>query len=400
MAEPASPIVAEINQTPFRLFAATGEPSGDALAAAFIRELRQTLHPRPVEIAGIGGPLTMTEGLVPLFPMTDLAVMGFVAVVKQLPFLLGRIRQTVEAAIAFKPDLLLTIDSPDFSLRVAKGVRRAAPHVPIVHWVCPSVWAWRPGRAPRMRPHVDRLLALLPFEPAALARLGGPQTVFVGHPLASRHDDFTPSPADQTQRDDVEKPVVLLLPGSRRTEVSHLLGVLEAVGHLIVKAVPGVRFVIPAVPHVRAAIAEATASWNLPVTIIEGEAAKWTVFRQARAAVAASGTVTLELAMSGVPTVSIYKVNPIEAAIVRMLIMVDTASLPNLILGKRVVPEFIQQDCQPIAVAKAALDLLRDGPERSQQITEFARLADLMQPDDATPSARAVAAALALVQRR
>jgi lipid-A-disaccharide synthase len=389
-----------ITGEPFRLFVATGEPSGDALAAAFIAELRRVLHPRPVDIAGIGGEFSIAQGLVPLFPMTDLAVMGLVAVVKQLPSLLRRIRETVEAAIVFKPDLVLTIDSPDFSLRVAKGLRRSAPQIPIVHWVCPSVWAWRPGRAPRMRSHVDRLLALLPFEPEALARLGGPETIFVGHPLTSRTSDFRPSRDEQARRDDTVRPTVLLLPGSRRTEISRLLDVLKDVANLIAQDIPGATFLIPAVPHVRDAIVAATAEWQLPIEIVTGEEAKWAAFRKARAAVAASGTVTLELALSGVPTVSIYKVSAIEAAIVRQLIMVETASLPNLILGERVVPEFIQQDCQPPAVAKAALDLLIAGPIREKQIAGFAQLLRLMRPDEMTSAAKAVAAALDLVQRR
>jgi lipid-A-disaccharide synthase len=208
---------------PFRLAIIAGEASGDALATRFLVALRARLGERPLELMGVGGESLIAQGLVPLFPQADIAVMGFGPVIARLPLLLRRMSDAAKGVAAFAPDLLLTIDSPDFSLRVAKKVRARAPAVPIVHWVCPSVWAWRSGRARRMAPHVDRILALLPFEPAALARLHGPSTVYVGHPLMERLADLRPNGDEAARRADSERPEILILPGSRRSEIHHLM---------------------------------------------------------------------------------------------------------------------------------------------------------------------------------
>lgn len=385
---------------PFRLFVVAGETSGDALAAAFVTELRARLAPRPVELIGIGGDKLIAAGLSPLFPMTDIAVMGFSAVIRRLPLLLRRIRETAVAAALARPDLVLTVDSPDFSLRVARRVRSMAPGVPIVHWVCPSVWAWRPARARAMRPHVDRLLALLPFEPEALARLDGPPTVFVGHPLAERPADWTPTEADAALRADTEMPRILLLPGSRRTEISRLLPVLRDVAARLTQAIPAARFILPAVSHHAPAIRADVASWPVPVDVVTGDAAKWQAFRQARIAIAASGTVTLELALAGIPTVSIYKVGAVEAAIARRLIRVDTASLPNLVLGRKIMPEFIQEACVPSAIAEAALALIPEGETRAAQVSPYAVLPRLLGGEGGSPARQAVEAALGAIAER
>lgn len=382
---------------PFRLFIVAGEASGDALGARFVARLRQQLGDRPLELSGVGGGALIAAGLTSVFPQEDIAVMGFGPVIARLPLLLRRMSDAAKAAAAFAPDLMLTIDAPDFSLRVAKKLRRLAPSVPIAHWVCPSVWAWRQGRARRMRPHVDRILALLPFEPAALARLDGPETVYVGHPLMEHLADYRPGPAEAAQRADAEAPVVLVLPGSRRSEIRHLMPPFAEAVAQVAEQVPQARFVLPAVPRLAEAIGEQVSGWRVKPEIVTGEAAKLAAFREARAALAASGTVTLELALAQVPTVAAYRGAGWEAALARRLIKLPSVILPNLIIGESVVPEFIQDEASPDALARALLAVIPEGAARQRQLDGFAAVETEMRSAGPSPAANAVAAALALV---
>ncbi|AMJ60102.1 lipid-A-disaccharide synthase [Bosea sp. PAMC 26642] len=385
---------------PFRLAIIAGETSGDALAVPFIASLRERLGDRPLALAGVGGHRLIEQGLEAFFPQADIAVMGFGPVVARLPLLLRRMEDAARGVVAFKPDLLLTIDSPDFSLRVAKKVRSRAPAIPIVHWVCPSVWAWRSGRARRMAPHIDSILALLPFEPAALERLHGPRTVYVGHPLMERLGDLRPNATEAAHRVDGKNPVILVLPGSRRSEIHHLMPVFGRAIEQVAAALPGTRFVLPAVAHLADAIREITSEWKVRPEIVEGEPAKQAAFRSARAALAASGTVTLELALSQVPTVAAYRGAGWEAAIARRLIKLPSVILPNLILGRRVVPEFIQNDASPETLSRHLLDALADGPSRANQLAGFTEVETIMSAAGRSPAANAVDAALALVAAR
>jgi len=385
---------------PFRLAIIAGEASGDALAQAFLAALRQRLGDRPLELSGIGGHGLIEQGLVPLFAQADIAVMGFGPVIARLPLLLRRMEDAAKGVVAFSPDLLLTIDAPDFSLRVARKVRARAPTIPIVHWVCPSVWAWRPGRARRMAPHVDRILALLPFEPAALARLHGPETVYVGHPLLEHLAALRPDATDAALRSKVESPRILVLPGSRRSEVNHLMPVFGAAVERIAAALPGARFVLPAVTHLSGLISERAASWPVKPEIVTGDAAKLVAFRGARAALAASGTVTLELALAQVPTVAAYRGANWEAAIARRLIKVPSVILPNLILGRSVVPEFIQQTATAETLSRHILALIPDGEARRAQLLGFDEVETVMKSAGRSPAANAVEAALAVLAAR
>lgn len=385
---------------PFKLAIIAGEASGDALALRFLAALREWLGERPLELRGVGDHGLPEAGLRPFFPQADIAVMGFAPVIKRLPLLLRRMEDAARDVAAFEPDLLLTVDSPDFCLRVAKKVRARAPRIPIVHWVCPSVWAWRSGRARAMAPHVDRILALLPFEPAALARLHGPETVYVGHPLMERLAEMRPSPAEQQARDDGGRPLVLVLPGSRGSEIHHLMPVFGEAVAKVAAAVPGARFVLPAVPRLQATIAQATARWPLAPEIVSGEAAKLAAFRSARAALAASGTVTLELALSGVPTVAAYRAAAWEIMLARRLVKVPSVILPNLILGRNIVPEFIQDEATADALSRDLLDLIAHGPARQAQLAGFAEVETIMRSAGPSPAANAVEAALALVAAR
>ena len=385
---------------PFRLAIIAGEASGDALAQAFLVALRQRLGERPLELAGVGGQGLIEQGLKPLFAQADIAVMGFGPVIARLPLLLRRMEDAAKGVAAFAPDLLLTIDAPDFSLRVAKKIRARAADIPIVHWVCPSVWAWRSGRARRMAPHIDRILALLPFEPAALERLHGPKTVYVGHPLMERLACLRPGADEAAVRAQTEQPQILILPGSRRSEINHLMPVFGEAVARIAAALPGARFVLPAVPHLEGMIAGLASSWRVRPEIVTGEAAKLAAFRSARVALAASGTVTLELALSQVPTVAAYRGANWEAAIARRLIKLPSVILPNLILGRSVVPEFIQETATAEMLSRHVLDVIPDGEARRLQLAGFDEVEAIMRKAGPSPAANAVDVALNFLDSR
>ncbi len=374
---------------PLNIWIVSGEESGDQLGAKLMRALKTRLGAGNLRFGGVGGHAMGAEGLKSLFPLNDIAVMGIVAVIGRLPTVLDRIRATADAVVAASPDMLVIIDSPDFTHRVAKTVRKRAPHIPIVDYVSPSVWAWRPGRAAKMRAYVDHLLALLPFEPDAHRRLGGPPTTYVGHPLIERVGEFRPAAGERSLHKD--EPInLLVLPGSRRSEVSRLLDTFGATLTLLrQRSSRPFEITIPAVPHLAREIRERTASWNLKPHIVEGEAAKWQAFRQADAALAASGTVTLELGLSGIPMVVAYKVSAIEAVILRPLIKAQSIVLTNLVLGENAIPELIQDDCTPETLVTALLPLLSDTPERRAQEAALQRLDELMRIGDEMPSERA-----------
>jgi lipid-A-disaccharide synthase len=305
---------------------------------------------------------------------------------------LARIRETAEKIVAAQPDALVIIDSPDFTHRVAKRVRKALPHLAVVDYVSPSVWAWRPGRAKAMRAYVDHVLALLPFEPAAHQRLNGPVCTYVGHPLTEILATLRSSAEEEQRRS--QKPYrLLVLPGSRRSEIRRLLGVFgETVAH-VARSMPELDIVLPAVPHLHDEIVEAVQSWPVKPLIVTGIDAKYEAFRTARAALAASGTVTLELALAQVPTVVAYKVSKLEEQL-KYLITVSTIVLPNLILGENAVPEFLQADANPEKLSAALIPLLGDTPERAAQMKALTKLDDLMRLPEGTPSEKAAAIVL------
>ncbi|WP_407524314.1 lipid-A-disaccharide synthase [Methylobacterium oryzisoli] len=370
---------------PCRIWLVAGEESGDQLGAKLIRALRAT-SPEPLDLAGVGGDAMAAEGLASLFPLEDVAVIGYLAVAARLRLLMRRIRQTVEACVAARPDVLVIIDSPGFTHAVASRVRKRLPGLPVVDYVSPSVWAWRPWRAKTMRAYIDHVLALLPFEPDAHRRLGGPACTYVGHPLIERLAELRPD-AVEAQARHAERPVLAVLPGSRRSEIERLMPVFGAtLGQL---SAEGARFAVelPAVTRHRDLIARLAESWPVSPRLVDGEAAKLSTFRRARAALAASGTVTLELALAGVPMVVAYRVPKIEEIIVRRLIQVPTIVLPNLILGENAIPELIQAECRPDRLAAALAPLLREGEARAAQDRALARLDAVMRlPDGEDPS--------------
>jgi lipid-A-disaccharide synthase len=353
-----------------------------------------------VRFAGVGGREMTGEGLTSLFPIDDLAIIGFSAIPRRIPHILRRIRFAAETVIASRPDVLVVIDSPDFTLRIARRVRAADASIPIVEYVSPSVWAWRPGRAPRLRAYVDHILALLPFEPEAHRRLGGPPCTYVGHPLAAQVDALRPNELEARRRLEAP-PVLLMLPGSRSGEIARLLAVFAGAVELVGKQVGPLDVVVPTVPHFAEPIRKATAHWPAPPRIVTDAAEKHAAFRIARAALAKSGTVTLELAVAGVPTVAAYKVSALEYYAVgrRILKRLPSIILANLLLGENVVPELLQQHCTAERLATALLPLFDDTPQWRRQIEAFSRLDAIMEIGASAPAARAADIVLAVAER-
>ena len=361
------------------------EASGDHLGAALMRALKSS--GQPLQLIGVGGGEMAAEGLLPLVPAQHFAVIGF-SLIAHLPAIYRYIRAISDAVVAARPDVLVIIDSPELTHRVAKRVRNAAPSIRIVNYVSPSVWAWRPGRARAMRPYVDHVLALLPFEPQVHERLGGPPCSYVGHPLIERMDELRPS-ADEAARRQADPPVVLVLPGSRPGEIRRMTSVFGDAVALLKDRVGAFELTVPTVPHLKDGVLAATADWVVRPRVVIEPAEKWAAFRIARAALAKSGTVTLELALSGVPMVAAYKVSLLDEMIARIAIKVPSVILTNLVIGENVVPELLQRECTPSALAGALAPLLTDSAERRRQVEAFARLDSIMEIGIASPSGRA-----------
>ncbi len=354
----------------------------------------------PILFTGVGGEMMEAEGLRSIFPLSDVAVMGPLAILARLPRLVRRVYQAVDAALAAEPDGVIIIDSPEFTHPIAKRIRKKKPLVPIIDYVSPTVWAWRPGRAKKMRPYVDHLMALLPFEPEAHRRLGGPACSYVGHPMIEKLDWIKGlDGAELSSRLGLDpgKPVLLVLPGSRQTEVRRLMQPFgEAVG-LVQKQAGPLEVIIPVVPSVRPLIEEALHAWPVAPHLVAGESDKFKAFRIAKAALAASGTVTLELGLAGVPMVVAYKVDELFSRL-RFLLKVPSVVLANLVLGENVFPELLQENCTAEKLAGAIMPLLADTPERARQLAGLDRIASKMLLDGATPSERAAETAIALIE--
>jgi lipid-A-disaccharide synthase len=386
---------------PLKLFLIAGEHSGDALGGKLIEALRAQSR-RPLAIQGVGGELMAEQGCPSLFPLSEIAVMSLVDVLPRLPNIWRRIRQSVDAVIAQGPDALVILDSPEFTHQVAKRVRKRAPHIPIIDYVSPSVWAWRPGRARKMRRYVDHILAILPFEPEAHRRLGGPLCSYVGHPLIEKLDWMEKLDAEALrQRLGIAKDraVLVVLPGSRTSEVKRLMAPFgEALRRLQAEAGP-FEIILPAVASVRPLIEQGLKSWSVAPHLVSGEEDKFAAFKLARAALAASGTVTLELALAGTPMVVAYRSDPIAASM-RFLLIAHSVVLPNLILGENVFPELLNKDCNGEALSEALLPLMRGGPARERQLAGLARVVERVREIDGSPSARAAGIVLAYAERR
>lgn len=382
--------MADGSKRAFDVFLVAGEASGDQLGAPLMESLRARIGGN-VRFRGVGGTAMQGAGLSSLYPMEDLTAMGFNAVIAKLPLIFRRLRDTAAAILAAPPDLLILIDSPDFNQRLARRIRSARPDLPIVKYVSPTVWAWRPRRARAIRPLYDHVLALFPFEPEVHERLGGPPCTYIGHPLLQRLDDLRPRPGKQAESG---APLVLVLPGSRRSEIRRLGAVFGETLARVAAARGDAEFLLPTLPHLQEEIERVTAGWSVGPKIVTGEREKLAGFRAARAALAASGTVTLELALAHVPMVAGYRVSLIEAPILRRVIKAPSTILPNLILHENVVPEFHQENCTAEKLTAALLPLLEEGPARKRQLDGFQRLDGIMAIGDEQPSERAARVAL------
>jgi lipid-A-disaccharide synthase len=373
------------------IFLAAGEPSGDQLGGSLMRSLSALTDGR-ARFAGIGGVAMQAAGLDSLFPMDELSLMGAAELIPHLPHLIGRIKLTLDTIRDLRPAVVVTIDAPAFCLRVSRRV--AGLGFPRVHYVAPQVWAWRPGRAKELRRAFDRLLALLPFEPPFFSA-HGIDCRFVGHPViesGAGHGDG----AAFRQRHAIasDAPILCVLPGSRHGEIGRLLPIFaETVGRLSGR-VPGLVAVLPTVPAVAERVAASARDWKLPAIVLTDTGEKFDAFAAATAALAASGTVALELALSRTPAVIAYRINPLSAFVARRLIRVSHAALPNIIAGHTVMPELIQQDCQPDRLVAAIERLLGDPAARQVQQVAVDDVAILLGKGGAPPSRRAAAAVL------
>ena len=380
-----------------KIFLIATEESGDRLGAHLMKVLRQRLGDA-VRFEGVGGRSMAREGLRSLFPIEELSIIGFSAVVKQLPKVLRLIRQTATAVLRAGPDILIIIDSPDFTHRVARRVRARDATIPIVDYVSPSVWAWRPSRARAMRVYVDHVLALLPFEPEAYRRLHGPPCTYVGHPLIEQLSSLKPGPQDSARRNGTP-PVLVVLPGSRRSEIRHHMAIFgEALERLQAQG-KAFEVILPTMQHLLELVSEGVKTWKVAPQIVVGEQERRAAFRIASAALAKSGTVTLELALAGVPMIAAYRAGAIEAWFVLRAITVQSVILANLVVGENVVPEFIQDDCTADNLAGALGEVLSDSPMRQRQLEAFARIDDIMSTGNQSPSVRAADIVLATLRK-
>ena len=341
-----------------------GESSGDKLGAALIDGLDAILE-QPADFIGVAGPRMITRGMDSLFAMQELSVMGIVEILKQYPRLKRRLDETADYIIAQNPDVLITIDAPEFSLRLAKIIH-AKSDIPTVHYVAPTVWAWRPKRADKMAQFIDHVLALFPFEPPLMQR-AGMSCDFVGHPVVT--DPIATNEEVAAFRDDFgigDAPLVLILPGSRNNEISKLMAPFGETLALARQTMPDLQCVLPAAPHVVGAVQEAVQNWPIRPIVLDHrelgettyEVAKRAAFRAADVALAASGTVSLELAANDTPMVIAYDMGWLSRQIIGRMLITDTVTLVNLVTDTRVIPEFIGKNCRADLIAPALLESL------------------------------------------
>lgn len=383
-------------KAPF-VFLIAGEPSGDALGARLMTALKSKTGGR-VRFAGIGGPAMIGQGMESLFSMQELAVMGLAEVLPRIFQLKRRIDETVATVKAAHPDVLVTIDAPDFCLRVAKRLKGQG--VALAHYVAPSVWAWRPGRARKVAAFLDHLMTLLPFEPPYFAREGLAAT-FVGHPVLESGADRGDGPGFRKRHGIAPNASVLvLLPGSRRGEIARLIGAFGETFAALRQAKPGLVGVLPTVDAVRADVEAAVARWPAQPIVVTGETEKFAAFAAAAAALAASGTVALELAMAKTPMVIAYRMNPATAWLARRLIRVRFVTLLNLVLDRAAVPELLQNDCVPDKLAAAVARLLDDPAARTEQVAATTAALAALKPEGALPSEKAAEVVLSLVHSK
>ncbi len=379
------------------MFLVAGEPSGDNLAARLMAALKRRTGGE-VRFAGVGGEAMAGEGLESLFPMGELSVMGFAEILPRIPRLLSRLREAAAAIRARRPDAVVTVDSPGFSLRLARRVRGEG--IPLLHYVAPQLWAWRPGRAKELARLVDHLLVLFPFETGFFEKTGLACT-FVGHPVIESGAGRGDGPGFRVRHGIApEAPLVCLMPGSRHTEIRAHLAIFGRALEILSKRHPGLRAIVPTVHTVADAVGEATARWRAPaMPIVLGADEKYDGFAASDAALTKSVTGSTELALANVPMVVAYKVNPVTGVLARRLIRVPHVALVNLLLERELVPEFLQDACTPERLAAALSRLLEDEGLCAAQAEGFAEVRRLLG-GGGSPSDRAAEVVLSVIAQR
>lgn len=379
------------------VFIIAGEASGDMIGGRLMEALKSSTGGR-IRFAGIGGEHMTRLGLESLFPMRELSVMGIFEILPHVPKLLRRIRQTERAARHLSADVIVTIDSPEFNFRVAKRMKGRG--IPIVHYVAPQVWAWRSGRAHKIASFLDKLLLLFDFETEYFVGTGL-DTVFVGHHLAEAEISSANGAAFRREHDiEADKKLLAVLPGSRYSEISRHLAIFGETVNALAARQDLRHVVIPAMPALRGEIDAAARNWQVQTTIIDGSnrESKYAAFVASDAALTSSGTATLELAIAGVPMVVAYRANPVTVAIARRIVQVDHIALANIVAGRRVAPEFLQQECTAARLVPAVKNILLDAAERDDQIACFRQVAERIGGDGAAPSETAAQAVLEVVR--
>lgn len=381
-----------------RVFVIAGEASGDKLGGALMAGLSE-LAPG-MEWRGIGGEEMCGQGLDSLFPMEELSVMGLMEVLPKYRHLKRRIAETAEAVVEMAPDALITIDSPDFCLRVARLAKEKRPDLKVIHYVAPSVWAWRPGRAAKMAQVVDHVLALLPFEPPYMEAVGM-SCDFVGHPVVAepRAVEAEAAAFRETHMIDADQPLALCLPGSRRGEVKRLGPRFDEALMQLRDREPGLRVVLPTVRGVAPMVREMTARWPVAPIVVESSEDKRAAFAAADIALAASGTVSLELAANRVPMVIAYDANFISWHVIWRMLRIDTVTLVNLVSDTRVIPEFLGPDCKPRAISAKMLELLEDDASRGEQFAVMEETMRRLGEGGEAPGLRAARSVLQFLGR-
>jgi lipid-A-disaccharide synthase len=374
-----------------------GEPSGDLLGAQLMAAVKQLAGER-VRIVGVGGEAMARQGLASLFSLDATAVMGLREVVPAIPRILRRVRQAADYAVASHPDALVVIDSPDFTHRIARAVKKRDPSIRTVNYVAPQVWASRAYRARAMASYIDLVLALFPFEVPFFDKYGL-KARFVGHPVIERRARMTGG-ADLRARFGIaaDAPVLALLPGSRSSEIRFIFPVFRAAVDILARRIPGLVTVLPTVPHVARKVRTGAENWPTPLHIVENDADKYAAFDAADVALAASGTVTAELALSRTPMVVAYRVGGLTYALVHRLMTVAHMTLVNILLGRRAVPEFRQYEATPRALADAVAGLYADPAARAAQIAAMDEFARALGEGEEPPSVRAARVLLEFIE--
>jgi len=386
------------SRAPF-IFFVTGEPSGDVLGGRLIAALRQRTG-GDLRVAGIGGERMQEEGLKSIVPLDDLAVMGVAEVLPRAPVILRRVRETVAAIRKLRPDAVVTIDSSGFSWRIAHRLRRFGETLPLIHYVAPMVWAWRAGRARRMARWYDHLMTLLPFEPPYFERVGL-SCCYVGHPVlesgADRGDAGRFRAMHELAEDDL---LITVLPGSRGAEVARLLPIFGAALNCLENLIGPFRVVVPTVATVAATVAGAVGAWPGNAIIVQQPQEKYDAFAASRAALAASGSVALELALARLPMVVAYRLNPVTEAFLDRVLKVRQVNLVNLLLGRPLVCELLGPNCTPERLAASLAELLGDERVRAKHRQGYDEAIRRLAGDGVSPSLRAADQILELVAAR